>query len=65
MSAKVTIETSELTLSKTHYPMGGLIDEAATVEVIVDLVDAYDAANRGRSYSLREHLLDALQRGKK
>jgi hypothetical protein len=65
MSAKVTIETSELTLSKTHHPMGGLIDEAATVELIVSLVDAYDAAHRYKDYSVREHLLEALKRGKK
>ena len=61
---KLTIETRELTLSKT-VSRGDNCAEANTVEAIVALVDAYDAAHEYKNYSVRKHLLEALSRGQK
>lgn len=59
--AKVTIETCELTFAKI-VAEHDQIEEANTVQAIVALVDAYDAAHRYKDYSVRQHLIDALIR---
>lgn len=60
MAASVTIQTDELTLTK-RLESGRLIDEALVVELIVRLVDAYDAAHAYKNYNVREHLREALE----
>lgn len=70
MSVTVTIETPELTLSKTRRPSGsshqtaGDCDFSSTIHtasVIASLVEALDAS-KVYKYSVREHLLKALNR---
>jgi hypothetical protein len=58
--AKVTIETPELTISKT-VARDGHVAEANVVEAIVALVDAYDAAHSYKSHSVRAHLIAKLR----
>ena len=63
MSAKVTIETSDMTISReSNYEIRNCVDEAWVVQLIVSLVDALDAANTYRNYSMRTHLLRELQK---
>lgn len=64
MSAKVTIETDDLTLSKQAGGKG-IIDEAWVVHLIVDLVEAFDAANKHRGYNVRNHLVEELLKQKR
>lgn len=59
--AKVTIETHELTLSKTVNE-SGRIDTANVVLAVADLVAALEVAHSDRTtYGVRQHLLDSLQ----
>lgn len=60
MAASVTIQTGELTLTK-RLESGRLIDEALVVDLIVRLVDAYDAGHTYKNYNVREHLRKALE----
>jgi hypothetical protein len=59
--ATVTIETAELTISK-RVTVHGDCAQANVVKAIIDVVAAYDAAHGYKQYSVRQHLIEQLEK---